>query len=151
LPFTLKKCTYLLKGKKKKYENSNTYLFHYAKKKNTLQKKTLCKKPKSFKKYYYNSRITNLKFQHKAQNLIFQNASYKNRPIIIIIIIIYIGAKIPLSYYYYYILYNNESKHNNILAFLVNKARPIKDTYITGSRYYKKNPIQETLKLFSSM
>jgi hypothetical protein len=147
LPFTLKKCTYLLKSKKKKYENSNTYLFHHAKK-YTLQKKTLYKKPKSFKKYYYNSIITNLKFQHKAQNLIFQNALYKNRPIIIII---YIGAKIPLSYYYYYILYNNESKHNNILAFLVNKARPIKDTYITGSRYYKKNPIQETLNFFSSM
>jgi hypothetical protein len=38
-------------------------------------------------KIYYNSIITNLNFQHKPKNIIFQKSSYKNRPIIIIIII----------------------------------------------------------------
>jgi hypothetical protein len=38
--------------------------------------------------YYYNSIITNLKFQHKPKYIIFQKSSYQNRPIIIIIIII---------------------------------------------------------------
>jgi hypothetical protein len=42
--------------------------------------------------YYYNSIITNLKFQHKPKNIIFQKSSYdKNRPIIYY----YLGAKIP--------------------------------------------------------
>jgi hypothetical protein len=36
--------------------------------------------------------ITNLEFQHKPKNTIFQKTSYKNRPIIIIIY--YLGAKI---------------------------------------------------------
>jgi hypothetical protein len=36
-------------------------------------------------KILHNS-ITNLKFQHKPKNIIFQKSSYKNRPIIIIII-----------------------------------------------------------------
>jgi hypothetical protein len=33
---------------------------------------------------YYNF-VTNLKFQHKPKNILFQKPSYKNRPIIIII------------------------------------------------------------------
>jgi hypothetical protein len=67
----------------------------YIKKKNegkfkyfTMQKYNLPKKKSSKRNqnpsryYYYNSIITNLKFQHKPLNIIFQKNSYKNRPII---------------------------------------------------------------------
>jgi hypothetical protein len=56
----------------------------------TMQKynlqKILQKKPKSFK-IYYNSIITNLKFQHKPKHHLSKNPHIKiDRPIIIIII-----------------------------------------------------------------
>ncbi len=55
-----------------------------------LQKNPLINKETKNPSRYHNSIITNLKFQHKAKNIIFQKSLYKNRPIIIIIIIIII-------------------------------------------------------------
>jgi hypothetical protein len=51
----------------------------------TMQKYNLQKILKKKKKtqnpsrYYYNSIITNLKFQHKPKTIIFQKSSYKNK------------------------------------------------------------------------
>ncbi len=42
---------------------------------------------------YYNSIITNLKFQHTSQNIIFQKPSYKNRNLLLI------RGQNSLSYY----------------------------------------------------
>jgi hypothetical protein len=42
---------------------------------------------------YYNSIITNLKFQHKPKYIIFQKSSYKNRPIIYYYLVV--GVKVP--------------------------------------------------------
>jgi hypothetical protein len=46
--------------------------------------KKFSKRNQNHSRYYYNSIITNLKFQHKPKYLIFQKSSDKNRPIIII-------------------------------------------------------------------
>jgi len=44
----------------------------------TMQKyNPLKKETKNPSRYYYNSIITNLKFQHTSQNMIFQKSSYK--------------------------------------------------------------------------
>jgi len=59
LPFTLNS---ILLREKKNYENSNI-----SPCKNIIFKKSSKRKPKSFKIYYYNSIITNLKFQHKPK------------------------------------------------------------------------------------
>jgi hypothetical protein len=61
LPFILKR--YLKAKKKKNYGNSN--IFHHAKIYN-LPKNPL-KEIKILQRYYYNSIITNLKFQHKPK------------------------------------------------------------------------------------
>jgi hypothetical protein len=53
-------------------------------------KKNPLKETQKPSRYYYNSIITNLKFQHKPKYINFQKSSYKNRPIIY-----YLGAKIP--------------------------------------------------------
>jgi hypothetical protein len=74
-----------------------TQIFHHAKKKKIFTRSSK-KKPKILQRYY--NSITNLKFQHKPKNIIFQKSLYKNRPITV-------GCQNPLSYYY--ILYN-ESK-----------------------------------------
>jgi hypothetical protein len=68
-----------------------------------LQKNPLKKKTQNPSRYYYNSIITNLKFQTQSQNIsCFKNPHIKkHRPINN-----NMGAKIPLSYYY--TLYNNE-------------------------------------------
>jgi hypothetical protein len=63
-----------------------TQIFHHAT--NIIFKKP-SKKNQYPSRYYYNSIITNLKFQHN-QNIISRKSSYKNRPIIIDL-----GAKIP--------------------------------------------------------
>jgi hypothetical protein len=47
-----------------------------------LQKKSSTRNPNP-SRYYYNSIITNLKFQQKPKYHIFQKSSYKSRPIII--------------------------------------------------------------------
>jgi len=74
---------YILKVCKSKEELWKLkYLITHAKN-NNLQKILLRKKKNQNLSRYYNS-ITNLKFQHKANNIIFQKSSYKNRPIIII-------------------------------------------------------------------
>jgi hypothetical protein len=78
-------------------------------------------------RYYYNSIITNLKFQHTSQYIIFQNPSYnnfKNRPIIF--------------YYYYLGAYKNPLKllysimNLNTIISLPTKAR----SKIAGHYYY---------------
>jgi len=61
-----------------------TQIFHHAKIYLIFKKSS--KRNQNPPKYYYNSIITNLKFQHKPKYIIFQKPSYKNRPIIIIII-----------------------------------------------------------------
>jgi hypothetical protein len=68
-----------LKAKRKNYENSNISPC----KKYNLQKSPL-KETKNPSRYYYNSIITNLKFQHKPKISSFKNPHNKNRPIIII-------------------------------------------------------------------
>ncbi len=69
--------------KKKDYGNSNI-----SPCKNIIFKKPSKKKNQNPSRYYYNSIITNLKFQHKPKISSFKNPHNKNRPIIIIIIII---------------------------------------------------------------
>jgi hypothetical protein len=69
----------------KNYGNSNISPC----KKYNLQKNPL-KETKILQDYYYNSIITNLKFQTQAKISPFQNPHNKNRPIIY-----YLGAKIP--------------------------------------------------------
>jgi len=82
LPFTLKS----ILRQKKNYRNSNiispsrNIIFQKSSKRNQIPSR------------YYNSIITNLKFQHKPKSIMFQKSSYKNRSIT------YIGAKNPLSY-----------------------------------------------------
>ncbi len=81
-----------------------------------FQKKSSKKNNKNPSRYYYNSIITKLKFQHKPKISCLKNPHNKNRPIIIIII-----------YYYYYLggpkslklLYNSIMNLNTIkiLAF----------------------------------
>jgi hypothetical protein len=44
-----------------------------------LQKILYLKETKNPSRYYYNSIVTNLKFQHKPKNIIFQKSSYKKR------------------------------------------------------------------------
>jgi hypothetical protein len=90
LPFTLKR---ILRQKKKNYGNSNN-ISPWPKYIN-LQKKSSKKKPQNPSRYDYNSRITNLKFQHKQKYISsFKNPHIiKNRPIIIIYYLV--GAKIP--------------------------------------------------------
>jgi hypothetical protein len=66
LPFTLKSM-YL---KAKEEELWKLKIFHHAKKKKNLPKKSSKSKQKSFKIYYYNF-VSNLKFQHKSKNIIF--------------------------------------------------------------------------------
>jgi hypothetical protein len=72
---------------KKNYENSN---ISPCKNIINLSKKSSKRNQNPSRHYYYyNSIITNLKFQHKPKYIIFQKSSYnKNSPIIIIIIII---------------------------------------------------------------
>jgi hypothetical protein len=82
LPFTLKS----ILRQKKIYGN-----LKFSTCKNIIFKKKSSKRNQNPSRYYYNSIITNLKFQHKPKNIIFKKSSYKNRPIIIY----YLGAKIP--------------------------------------------------------
>ncbi len=56
---------------------------YFTMQKYNLQKKCSERNQNPSRYYYYNSIITNLKFQHKPKNIIFQKSSYnKNRPII---------------------------------------------------------------------
>jgi hypothetical protein len=69
-----------------------------------MQKYNLQKNPLKVTKYpskYYNSIITNLKFQHKPKISSFKNPHIKNRPIIIIIIIIITRVTNSLKLLYY--------------------------------------------------
>jgi len=72
LPFILKSIT---RQKKKNYGNSNISPC----KNNIIFKKSSERNQNPSR--YYNSIITNLKFQHKPKYIIFQKSSYKNRPI----------------------------------------------------------------------
>jgi hypothetical protein len=72
-PFTLKG----ILGQEKNDENSNI-----SPCKNIIFKKSSERNQNPSRYYYYNSIITNLKFQHKPKYVIFQKSSYKNRPII---------------------------------------------------------------------
>ncbi len=95
LPFTLKS----ILRQKKNYGNSNI-----APCKNIIFQKP-SKRNQNPTRRYYNSIITNLKFQHKPKTSSFKRSSHKNRPIIIIIT--YGSKSIKLLYSLY-----NESKHN---------------------------------------
>jgi len=65
-----------------------TQIFHHAKMYLIFWKNPLGKETQNRSRYYYNSIITNLKFQHKPKYHPFKNPHIKiNRPIIIIIII----------------------------------------------------------------
>ncbi len=64
LPFTLKK---YLKAKNKNYGNSNISSCENI----IFQKNPLKEKQNPSRYYYYNSIITNLKFQHKPKYIIF--------------------------------------------------------------------------------
>jgi hypothetical protein len=72
---------YIKKYLKAKEELWKTQMFHHAKiyqsSKNPLKGTKILRGIITL--------ITNLKFQHTNQNIIFQQSSYKNRPIIIII------------------------------------------------------------------
>ncbi len=104
LPFTLKS----ILRQKKNYGNSNISPCQ-----NIIFKKSFKRNQKS-SRYYYNSIITNLKFQHKPKIIIFQKSSYKNRPIITY------GSK-PLK-----LLYSiNESKHNILANKLGSQTHPL--------------------------
>ncbi len=86
LPFILES----ILRQKKNYKNSNI-----SPCKNMIFKKKSSKRNQNPSRYY-NSIITNLKFQHKPKYIIFQKSLYKNRPIIIYLVGAY---KNPLSYY----------------------------------------------------
>jgi hypothetical protein len=77
-------------GKRKNSENSN---ISPCKNIIFIKKKSSRKETKNPSRYYYNSIIINLKFQHKPKNITFQKSSYKNRPILLS------RGQIPLSYY----------------------------------------------------
>jgi hypothetical protein len=70
-----------------------------CKNKNLSEKKSFKRKPKSFKIYYYNSIITNPKFQTQAK---ISSSSFKNRPSIkidlLLLLLLPMGQN-PLSYY----------------------------------------------------
>ncbi len=74
LPFTFKK---YLKTKEELWK-----LKYFTMQKYNLQK-NYCKRNQNPSRYYYNSIITNLKFQHKTKISSFKKSSHKNRPIII--------------------------------------------------------------------
>ncbi len=78
LDFFFKESTFksILRQKKKNYENSNI-----SPCKNIIFKKS-SQRNQNPSKIYYNSIITNLKFQHKPKYIIFQKSLDKNRPII---------------------------------------------------------------------
>jgi hypothetical protein len=77
LPFTTLKKKYL-KTKEELWK-----LKYFSMRKYNLQKNSL-KETLNPSRYYYNS-LTNLKFQQKPKNIIFQKSSYKKiRPIIVI-------------------------------------------------------------------
>jgi hypothetical protein len=102
LPFYIKK---YLKAKRRIMELK--YLFHHAKIYLIFFKKS-SKRNQNPSRYYYNSIITNLKFQHECKMSSFKNAHIQVDPLLLLLP----GrGQNPLSYY---ILYN-ESKHN-ILA-----------------------------------
>ncbi len=68
-----------------------------------MKKKPLNKTPKILQHIYIITLyylISQVSTQAKKNILSFKNPHIENRPIIIIIIIIYLGAKIPLRYYY---------------------------------------------------
>jgi len=71
LPFTLKKSILRQKKKKKKHGNSNI-----SPCRNIIFKKS-SKRNQNPSRYYYNSIITNLKFQHKPKISPFKNAHVK--------------------------------------------------------------------------
>jgi hypothetical protein len=89
--------------RKKTYENSNI-----SPCKNIIVKKYRLQETKILQDIIYNSIITNLEFQQKPKNIIFQNSSYKTRPIYY-----YLGGQNPLKLPYSI----NESKHNISFAF----------------------------------
>jgi hypothetical protein len=98
--------------------------------KNIIFKKS-SKRNQNLSRYYYNSIITNLKFQHKPKISSFQKSSYKNRPIIYITL----G---PKSFKLLYsIMYLNTI---NILA-LVGKANKLdtRPRYGTFDKAYGMN------------
>jgi hypothetical protein len=76
LPFTFKK---YLKAK----EEELWKFKYFAMQKYNLQKKKSSKRNQNPSRSYYNSIITNLKFQHKTKISSFKKSSHKNRPIII--------------------------------------------------------------------
>jgi hypothetical protein len=85
----------LRRQKKKNYENSNII----SQCQNIIFKKNPVKETKILQDIYYNSIITNLKFQQKPKyHSLSKNPDIKIDLFIIIIIIVF--QKIPLSYYY---------------------------------------------------
>jgi hypothetical protein len=99
-----------------------TQIFHQCKN-YTLQKNPLPKRNQNPPRYYYNSIITNLKFQHKPKKSSFKNPHIK--------IDLLPRGQPPLSYY---ILYN-ESKHN-ILALV--EARPKSGHFLVAFKIRSK-------------
>jgi hypothetical protein len=83
LPFTLKS---ILKQKKRIKE---TQIFHHAK---IYSSKNHSKRNQNPSRYYYNSIITNLKFQHKPKMSSFKNPHIK--------IDCYLRAKVPFKLLY---------------------------------------------------